>query len=127
MSGLSSFKWYPERLTAAINASFKASVPEAKAAAESLKPSSKVTISETVSGNTASLSSSPAFFEEGARPHEIAPKGNFLYLKGENRFVSGPVEHPGSPPKPHLGPAAALWAKELFNRTAAAVLRGSGF
>jgi hypothetical protein len=120
-------QWFPERLTASINAAFKASIPEAKAAAEAAKPSAKVTISETVAGNSASLSSSPAFFEEGARPHEIAPKGGFLYLKGQNRFVSTPVEHPGSPAKPHLGPAAALWAKELFNRTASAVLAGAGF
>lgn len=123
----STFQWFPERLTASINVAFKASVPEAKAAAEALKPSAKVTISETVSNNTATLSSSPAFFEKGAGPHEIEPKGGFLFLKGENRFVSGPVEHPGSPPKPHIGPAAALWAKELFTRTASAVLAGAGF
>lgn len=118
-----SFQWFPGRLNAAIASAYRESLLAAKEAAEAAKPSDKVNVS--LLGNE--LKSSPAFFEEGAKPHEIAPKGNFLYLKGENRFVSGPVEHPGSPPKPHIGPAAIEWAKALFQTIARARLAGSGF
>lgn len=116
-------QWFPERLTATIYSAYRESLLAAKEAAEAAKPSGKV----NVSLDGINLKSEPAFFEEGAKPHEIAPKGNFLFLKGENRFVSGPVEHPGSPPKPHVGPAAALWAKSLFQAVARARLAGGGF
>jgi hypothetical protein len=117
------FQWFPERLNAAIAAAYKESLGAAKVEADALKPSAKVTVS--LIGNE--LKSSPAFFEEGARPHEIAPKGSFLYLKGENRFVSAPVEHPGSPPKPHIGPASVSWATRIFQAVARARLAASGF
>lgn len=121
---MSSFvQWYPERLNAAIAAAYKDSLPAAKAAAEAQKPSDKVTVG--LSG--IDLTSSPAFFEEGARPHEIAPKGPFLYLKGENRFVAGPVQHPGAPAKPHIRPAAVEWANGLFQKVARLRLAASGF
>ena len=120
---MGTLQWFPERLNAAIASAYKESLAAAEAEAEALKPSDKVHVS--LIGNT--LKSSPAFFEEGARPHEIAPKGGFLFLKGENRYVSTAVEHPGSPPKPHVGPASVSWATRLFQAVARARLAASGF
>lgn len=68
-----------------------------------------------------------AIFEEGAKPHPI-PVGEkgYLYV-GNGRFVSGTVQHPGSPPQPYLGPAAERWANGECQAAMSASVRGAGF
>lgn len=123
--------WYPERLNAAIAVAYAASLREAQADAAAHSPSATAGVEvQQTSATTAALKPTGlgAIFEEGARPHEIDPDpGGVLYLRSLKIVVSGPVRHPGSPPKPYLGPAAARWAAGGFQATARATLRTQGF
>ena len=124
--------WRPQGLNAAIERGFAASLRVAALDASAHSPSSRagasaVQTSATVGGlnPTGELGS---IMEKGAKPHTIAPKvGEVLFLKSLNVVVSGSVHHPGSAPKPYLGPAAMRWATGGFQATTRGSLALSGY
>lgn len=122
--------WSTVGLKSAISRGFEASLARVAADAEAHATAKEAgaTIRQT-SATTASLQPTGigAIMEEGAKPHVIAPTKGYLYLKGAAVFVSVAVDHPGSPPKPYLAPAAQRWANGGFQSTARASLAGSGY
>jgi hypothetical protein len=104
--------WNPAPLDAAIAKGFEASLVEvaADASATSGSPKATATVHQTgpTSAELRAAGELGPIFEEGARPHEIEGSRGYLYLGG-GKFVSGVVEHPGSPRKPYLGEAAQRW------------------
>jgi len=123
-------RWYPQGLNAAIQRGFEASLARVAAEANATAPAKEAgaTIKQT-GPNSAVLSPTGigAIMEEGAKPHVIEPTKGYLYLKGRNVFVSVAVHHPGSPPKPYLGPAASRWANGGFQSTARVSLAAGGY
>jgi len=122
-------QWFPERLNAALAVSFKASLAEVAADANATSPSSKAGATVVPTGETTAQlkpTGIGAIFEEGAKPHEETGTKGYLYLGG-GRYVEGTIHHPGSPPKPYLGPAAARWANGGYQNTARATLASQGF
>lgn len=123
-------EWYPQRLSAAIAEAFRASLAEVAADAKATSPSSKAGAEVVQTGSTSAAlrpTGLGPIFEEGARPHEIDPHHGLLYLSNLGAFVSGPVHHPGSPPKPYIHPAAARWAAGGFQTVARGSLASQGF
>lgn len=60
--------------------------------------------------------------EEGASPHTIEPRKRVLKM-ADGGFVTGPVQHPGSPAQPFLKPTLPLWPA-LYRRHAIGAFRG---
>lgn len=123
-------QWFPQGLNAAIQRGFEASLPRAAVDAEAHSPSKEAGAIVVQTGPTSAAlkpTGKGAIFEEGAKPHVIEPTKGYLYFKGENRYVSVAVHHPGSPAMPYLGPAAARWAGGGFQATARLSLAAGGF
>jgi hypothetical protein len=119
------FRWYPERLNSALATAYRASIQTAAQDAEANAPSPEAGV--RVVGDGLEATGKGPIFEQGAAPHVIAPTNGFLFLKGLNRFVSTPVDHPGSPPKRYIAPAAQRWALGGFQAVARTVLAIRGF
>lgn len=123
-------QWFPQGLNAALLRGFEASLPRAAADANANATAKEAGATVVQTGPTSAAlkpTGIGAIMEEGAKPHVIEPKKGYLYFKGRNVFVSVAVNHPGSPPKPYLSPAAARWANGGFQSTARASLAGSGY
>jgi hypothetical protein len=119
--------WNPTALNAAIARAYTASLQATATDAEAHSPTPRAG-ARAVAGGIEPTGDLGTIMEKGARPHVIAPDpGKVLFLKGINVFSSGPVDHPGSPPQPYLGPAAMRWARGGFQAIARAVLMGAGF
>lgn len=116
--------WHPEPLTARLIAAAVPARAEWAALARSRCSSRRVAASIRVAGEAVAATDPLApIVEKGARPHEIAPaKGQVLRL-ADGRFVSGPVQHPGTPAKPFLRPTLPAWIA-LYRRAAAGAFRG---
>jgi hypothetical protein len=123
-------RWFPQGLNAAILRGFEGSLARVAADANATSPAKEAGAAIRQTGPTqAELTPTGigAIMEEGAKPHVIEPKKGYLYLKGQNVFVSVEVHHPGSPAKPYLGPAARRWAQGGFQSTAKVSLAASGY
>jgi hypothetical protein len=115
--------WRPEALNARLlAASLRARSDWAKAAAVRCN-SKRVAASIRVIGDrVAALDPLGSILEAGARPHTIEPKRKVMKL-ADGGFVSGPVQHPGSPAQPFMRPTLPLWAP-LYRRAASGAFRG---
>lgn len=125
-----SLQWYPERLTASAIRGFQVSLAAVAADANATSPTPLAGATVKPTGPTSAVlepTGIGAILEEGAKPHTIPARKGYLYLKGENRFVSVEVHHPGSPPKPYLGPAAQRWASGECQAAMRASLAAGGF
>lgn len=123
-------EWFPEPLTAACLRGFQASLPAVAADASANSPDPDQAGAVVVPTGPTSAVLKPTglgpIFEEGARPHDITGTKGFLYL-GNGQFVSGTVHHPGSAPKPYLGPAAQRWANGECQAAMRVSCAASGF
>jgi len=116
--------WRPEPMTARLIAAAIPARAEWAALARSRCSSKRVASSIRVAGEAVAATHPLApIIERGSGPHEIAPeKGRALRL-ANGRFVSGPVQHPGTPAKPFLRPTLPAWVA-LYRRAASGALRG---
>lgn len=115
--------WRPEPLTAKLVARATPARQQWALAARSRCTSKRVAASVVVTGDrVAATHPLASIIEQGASPHTIEPKKKVLKL-ADGSFVSGPVNHPGSPAKPFLRPTLPLWP-ELYRRNAVGAFRG---
>lgn len=116
--------WRPEPLTARLVAAATPARGEWAALARARCTSRRVASSIRAGGEfVAATHPLSMIIEKGSRPHEIAPeKGQALRL-ASGRFVSGPVQHPGTPAKPFMRPTLPAWIA-LYRRTAIGAFRG---
>jgi hypothetical protein len=119
--------WRPEALNAKLLLAARDAAQDFSRAAAARSSSKHVAASMKVFGTGTSFtvgSTSPlaSLIEQGARPHEIAPKRQALRL-ADGSFVSGSVEHPGMEARPFLKPLLPLWPA-FYRRQAAGAFRG---
>jgi hypothetical protein len=115
--------WRPEPLTARLIAAATPARAEWAALARARCTSRRVASSIRVAGDAVAATHPLApIVERGAGPHAIGEKGQVLRL-ASGRFVTGPIEHPGTPAKPFLRPTLPAWVG-LYRRVAAGALRG---
>jgi hypothetical protein len=115
--------WRPEPLTARLIAAAKPARDQWAALARSRCTSKRVASSIRAEGETVEASHPLSrIIERGSRAHEIAPGDGPLRL-ADGRFVSGPVQHPGTPAKPYMRPTLPAWIP-LYRKTASGALRG---
>lgn len=110
--------WHPERLNARLVGAATPARAEWAGIARTRCRSTRVAASIAVIGDRV-LAAHPlaAVVEFGAGPHVIEPTKRKALKLADGSFVSGPINHPGSPAKPFLRPTLPAWP-ELYRRNA---------
>lgn len=118
--------WRPEPLTAKLIARAAPARQQWALAAKSRAAgaSKRVAASIVVAGDRVVATHPLApIIEEGGKPHTIEPKKGKVLKLADGGFVTGPVQHPGTPAKPFFRPTLPLWP-ELYRRNAVGAFRG---
>lgn len=116
--------WHPEKLNARLMAAATPARLQWASIARGRCESRRVAATIGVAGDRVVAAHPLAMIlEEGARPHEIEPRQAKALRFSNGDFVSGAVEHPGSPAKPFLKPTLPLWP-ETYRARARGAFRG---
>lgn len=116
--------WRPERLNAKLLAAQIPARAEWAGIARGRCSSRRVAASIVVAGDRVIAGHPLApILEEGARPHAIELKDKKAFKLADGSFVSGSIQHPGSPAKPFLKPTLPMWPP-LYRRAAMGAFRG---
>lgn len=116
--------WRPEPLTARLIAAAKPARDQWAGIARARCTSRRVASSIRTEGETVAASHPLSrIIERGSRAHEIAPTEGGPLRLADGRFVSGPVQHPGTPAKPFMRPTLPAWVP-LYRKTASGAFRG---
>lgn len=116
--------WQPEPLNAKLAAAAAPARVQWAGLARARCSSKRVGASIVVRGDrVAALHPLAPIIEGGAQPHTIEPAKKKALKLADGGFVSGPVQHPGSPEKPFLRPTLPAWPM-LYRRQAGGAFRG---